>query len=158
MGQMISMFVGVTEFVKCPKEVIPSFVWLERAQEVDNFLAEIFASPFYSFLKLNGIGCEGERGESTATSGLERVNGLVQGVAQVLNCVNSNALQRNWHGLSELDLMHFLRSVRIDLNDLSVWVTLDERSEVPFKVTHDALPVQNCTLNYEKDRPSYLES
>lgn len=137
------MFVGVSEFVETPQGVIPSLVWLEPANEVNDFLGMILQPPFYCVLKASHI--RGNREESVLLRH-DSVHGLVKGVPQVGDSVSSDALQGDWHGLSELDLMNFLSSVQVSLYDAGVWVTCHESSNLPFKVTDVFLCPRNAVL------------
>jgi hypothetical protein len=139
------MFIGVTELVQCPQEVVPSFVWLERAHEVNDFFRQVFAPASYAVLKFSFVVGEGEVGESSALPKCDGdgIQGMIEGGAQVVNGVNSDMSQSGGHGLGELDLMHILRCIRIELNDVTVWVAIEELGNLPIKFTDAVL----CPIN-----------
>ena len=141
-----AVFVGASEFIECPQRVIPSFVWLERGEEVNDFLRHVFADSVYGVLKFRLGVTDREIGVHPLLAGLESVNSLVECGAEVVNGVNGDAIQSDWQGLSELDLIDFLRRVRINLNDSAVWVSFDELGDLPFKISDVMLCPREAVL------------
>jgi len=137
------MFVGVTEFVECPQGVIPSFVRLVPAYEVDDFFGQFFAPPAYRRFKMSFVTGEGEIAEFSALDRLECIDGLVKRGAQIVDSVGGDTFQGDWHGLSEPELMHLLRCVRINLDESGYWVSVYECNDLPVKVTDMVL----CSVN-----------
>src|SRR5947209_4104119 len=143
------VFVGVTEHVKYPEGNIPSFVWLERANEVNDFFREFFQTTPYGVLKVRLRAGNREESVLNFFPGREQddgVDGLVEGGAEVISGVQSNAGQRDRYGLSELDLMNFLGSVRVNLYDKGVWLCFDELAHLPFEVTDVLLCARKAVL------------
>src|SRR5437588_10313313 len=97
-----SVFIGVTEGVKCPEKIVPSFVWLERAKECRDFFGKVFTLPLYGVFKMSGVF---GKGEVCVTPG-KGEHKLVKGRAHVNNGVTGDAFQPNWHGLDELVLIN----------------------------------------------------
>src|SRR5579872_2409765 len=68
-------------FIECPKQIIPSSVWLEGAKERTDLLREIFGPPIKRVFKLSGTPGEGEgavfRDGLTGRDG-DSVPGLIQ--------------------------------------------------------------------------------
>jgi hypothetical protein len=135
-----SVFIGIAEFVQCPENIVPSFVWLEPVDDVDNVLREVFASPFDGILEVDKVWSD--RKESVLSLSNSE-NSLVESGTQIIDNIGSNPVQGYWQGLNELDLMNFLRSVRVNINDVSVWVTISESNPLPFKITK----VMLCSLD-----------
>jgi hypothetical protein len=142
------MFIGVTKSVECPKEIVPSFVWLERAHDLNDLFGQISATALDVVLKLNFV--IGEREISRLPVPAKRDGGgvarLVESGAQVVDGVESDTGQGDWHGLGELELMNVLRSVRIILNDSAVWLGGKELAKLPFKITDVILCSSNAVL------------
>lgn len=125
------MFVGVTEFVECPQQIVPTFVWLERANEINDLFRQVFNTSLHSVLKMRFVGRDGEK---SVLDGGDSVNSLVERGAEAVDNIKDNALQSGWHGLNELDFHNLVAGLRVMLNDTSVWLTVDERISLPSKV------------------------
>lgn len=142
-----AVFVGVADFVQCPEKIVPSFVWLEPANQINNLLRERFATSFNGSFKLSGIARERERGVPALLSRrLEGVAGLVERRAQVVDRVSRNVFERNWHGLSELDLVRLTVALRIILTDVTVGVSFEEFRDLPFEVLDVLVSPRNAAL------------
>jgi hypothetical protein len=142
-GAYDHVFVGVTDSVQYPQQVIPSFVCLERAHEVTDFFGQVFASSFYRRFKVSSVVGNWEGGIG---GGAEGVNSFVEGGAQINDGITKDVFQVGWHGLNEFDLINFLGSFRVSLNDSGVWLTREELVDLPFKVTDVILCPCNLSL------------
>ncbi len=128
-----AVFVGVAEFVECPEKIVPSFVWLESANEIDNLLWKRFATSFQGRLKIGSTVREREVGVTTFGSP-KSVTSLVESRPQVVNSIGGNSLQARWHGLNELDLVRVLASVRLTLDEGFVGLSFEEFGGLPFEI------------------------
>lgn len=142
------VFVGITELVQCPKEVIPSFVWLERAHEVNDIIGQVFAASVDNVLQLRCVISEGEPGglPFPAAGNADDMTGLVESGTKVIDGVEGDTRQSVWHGFNELELMYLLRCFRVNLSDMSVGVTLVELGNLPLKITDVILRPLNHVL------------
>lgn len=147
------VFVGVSNLVYSPKQVIPSLVWLKRDHQVEDFFGNVLGRAFYQSVLVNApsqdfaLGvperklsvfpvCSGEKADS--------MSGLVEGGAQIDDGVERYSGQRNWHRLNELDLMYVLSSVFIRLDDTGVWVSGEERADLGLHLANVSLGVFNA--------------
>ncbi len=131
------MFIGVTQLVQGPEQIIPSLVWLERPQQRQDFVRNVLAPALdHVFEVRSGISKrEGGLDSLTPDGGHGRgVAGTVQRSAQVDHGIGSDVGQCDWHGLHELDLVNLLSSVRVRLNDSGVWVCTEKGSNLPVKI------------------------
>lgn len=103
------VFVGVTELVKCPQGVVPSFVWLERADEVNDFFGHVLESSLYGVVKMRLVGPDWEESVLQSRDG---EYGLIQGIAKVASGVGDDAFQ------STLQSASLICAVRLLLRSL----------------------------------------
>jgi hypothetical protein len=141
------VFVGITKLVQSPKKIIPSFVWLKRNHQVKDFFREVFGlTPYATFYFIDGIPKGEMRVFPFGFGGYpDGVPGLVESGTQAVECVRGNAGQGDWHGLGQLDFMKILSSIRVLLDDVGVWVTVEERNGFPVKLHNASLGVVDAT-------------
>ena len=71
-----------------------------------------------------------------------RETSLVESGPQAVDGVERNAPQTDWHGFDQLDFVKILGSVRVFLDDLGVWVGVEECGNFPLKFCGAALGVR----------------
>jgi hypothetical protein len=136
-----AVFIGVADFIQCPEKIVPSFVWLEPANQIRDFARERFASSFQGAVEVGGVRGKRKEGVPVVLSrGKHCEAGLVESATQVDDRIGGNIFERNWHGLTQLDLMHFITSIRIDINRVDVRVSFEEFRNLPFEI----LDVMQC--------------
>jgi hypothetical protein len=119
-GSEQAVFVGRTEAVHGPEEVIPSFVCLERGKERSDIRRQIFAAPFNDIIKISGGSREGKisiLGVSDARSFGGRIASLVKGRSKIVDRIGSNIAQGVGNGLGEFDFMRLGDSIRLGLDN-----------------------------------------
>ena len=136
----------VTELVQGPEEVIPSFVWLERAKHRHNLLGKIAAASFDGVIESGRIisdrevglfgfdfpGSDGGSVPSLIERGPQGIDSSVRDVSPILF----------GDALVEMDFEKFLGSIRINLSSLSVTYAFDVGKETllkPLSITLAAL-------------------
>ncbi len=132
-GSDDSVFICVTEQVKCPQELISSVVRFQVAKERVNFLRDILAPSLDGCFKSFGISGEGEVGVLGITiprCGSDRETGVIQSGAEIGNSVSSDVLDSWGNRLSQFDLMKLVsRSIRIIFDNLFVSASIDESAD-----------------------------
>jgi hypothetical protein len=140
------VFIGITEFVKCPEEIISSFVCLEPAHKIGDFWMQVLAFPLHAVLKINSIGSEGKISEPSSLAETESVNSLVESETEVVGGIGGDIEQELWQRLCELEFNNFLSIIRVNLTDYGVRVCAKEIESLPFKVLDVMLCPRNATL------------
>lgn len=132
------MFICDTYPVECPKKIVPSFVWLESAQERKDIVREIFASPSQHIVKIRYTVCKREISFSTASDGFgdnsDSIPRLIQGGPKIVNDISSHncKIVRKW--LRKLDFMRMDKSIRVGLNYNVVWFRFEKSLDSFLKI------------------------
>jgi hypothetical protein len=123
-----AVFVGVTQLVQGPKKVIPSFVWLERSHDREDFLRDLCGPAAFCAKHTGSIVMEGEMRvfSLSASSDRDGVTSLVQGVPKIHDGVGRDGVQPDWNWLSEAQLCHFLTGFLVEFEAGCVWVRVKE--------------------------------
>ncbi len=137
------VFVGISQLVQRPENIIPSFVWLARHHHVKDFFRHVFGLASYSTLYLRDIVTERELGVPTpgARSDGDGITGLVQSGAEIVGSIEGDPRQGGWQGFNQLDLMHILGGVGIWFNYESIRVASAKGGNLPFKLVDVSLGV-----------------
>lgn len=136
-GNNDRVFVGITEFVQCPEKIVPSFVWLESANEILDFYRDFFTASVDLLVQAGTLISEGKsRVVSFSSSGdSSRVTRMIERGSQAVDCVKDSEGESLWHRLNKLDLVNFLGGIRICLDDRGARVRVDELSNLPFEIS-----------------------
>ncbi|MGA7218207.1 MAG: hypothetical protein WBX38_07835 [Candidatus Sulfotelmatobacter sp.] len=131
-----SVLAGITQFVDCKKQIVPCAVRLETAKKPRDFLREAFAATTYAtFEVLSGL-AEGkmdviDRQVSEPCHG----NGChFERGSQVFNGVDCVLCKADWKRFAEFELVPFVNAVRIRLDNMLAWCSLEINPSTPFKV------------------------
>jgi len=130
-----SVFIGVTKLVQSPEKIIPSFVWLERAYQVRNFLREFSATTVEGRFVSGGISNREESVVSANSS--QRSDGtdrLIESRPEIINSVDDMAVERQWHRFSQFELEELVSAVIVQIGNSGVSVGLKEGIHFPFKL------------------------
>jgi hypothetical protein len=127
-----AVFLGITELVQGPEGIIPSFVWVESSKDREDFRRQMFArfsSPIDMGIELIESVGEREVGlfrRDFATSHSGGVSGLVEHGAKVIYGIENDAWQHDRQWLGELDFVKILSGLRLFINEVGPWVTVDK--------------------------------
>src|SRR5438445_1012618 len=108
-----SVLIGITKLVQGPEKIVPSFVWLERAHHVENFLRGVFSQTVKGHVE---VGALGSNREERVISGslIERSDGtdrLIESGSKIINCVDDVTIECQWHRFSQLELEELVSTV-----------------------------------------------
>lgn len=144
-----AVFIGVTEGVKCPKSVIPSLIWLERAKDRKNFGWNIKASLLArNFISFNASITERELSELGVDLPEEDRGGigaLIERSSQIVTNVSRDTLKDFGWMLSPSDLMHF-RTISVDFNGVNPWLRVEKDFQTRFEIVEVMLTSQEAAL------------
>lgn len=125
-----AVFLGVAELVQGPEGVIPSLVWLKRAEECEDFRRQILAaSPSNHMLQGGSIVPEGKLGLlgiDFPASDRACVTALVEDGAEIVGSVKDDAGEVRWQPPCKLDLMKILSGWKVLVNDVGPWLCIDK--------------------------------
>jgi hypothetical protein len=116
-----SVFIGITELVESPDEVIPSFVRLEPANEVADFLRNFLGETVNSLHEFKLTVANGKVYKLPNKS----EHGLIESSAEIVDNVASVPSDAEWHGLNELELVDLMNAVRVRLDNFGVSVLIE---------------------------------
>jgi hypothetical protein len=116
-----SVFIGITELVESPDEVIPSFVRLEPANEVADFFRNFFKETVNSLIEFRLTVANGKVCKLPSKS----EHGLIESGAEIVDNVASVPSDAEWHGLNELELVDLMNAVRVRLDNFGVSVLIE---------------------------------
>ena len=122
------VFMGVADFVYCDEKIIPSFVWLERDHEVEDFGRQVFRSSGSTALDLDIGSAKGEVSIFPLVSRTAHCNsksGLVKRQPQVVDRVESERCKREWQRLGELYFVDIC-SWRFELHGMGATSAINE--------------------------------
>ena len=137
-----------------PQDVIPSLVWLESPKKITNGRREVWTTARYSTAKvlLNITEWKVNFGELDAAVGngnflCDCIDGKIKRRSEILDsiCCDINKGQRKYFP-SCLEFMNFVNSIRIRLDNMSVWITQNESVKSPFKLTTVKLRTSQSSL------------
>jgi hypothetical protein len=139
-----AVFLGITKLVESPQIVIPSFVWLLRAKQRNDFRGAIFADlPSVDIvIELDGIVPERKIRSfqpTIAASESGSISGLVESGTEIVGNIEQDARQHFRHLLSELNLVDMISRIRVLLDNMGVWLTID-------KIVDEQLEIANVLL------------
>jgi hypothetical protein len=129
------VFIGITKLVQSPEKIIPSFVWLELAHQVENFIRGVFTQTVKGSFKVGAFGSDRKEsvvGRSLVECG-DGANCLIESSPQIVNNVEGMAVEGSWHRFSELELKEIMSAVSVKLADNAVVVGLEKSLSFPFK-------------------------
>jgi hypothetical protein len=131
----------VTKLVESPQIVIPSFVWLLRAEQRNDFRGTIFADlPSINIvIELDSVVSEREVRpfqSSVAASESRSVSRLVENRAKIIGNIEQDARQHFRHFLGEFNLVDMVPRIRILLDNMGVWLAVDKIVDVRIEVTN----------------------
>lgn len=142
------VLVGVAHFVHGPEGVIPSFVWIKRSHDFEDFLGQVLRGPGFATLNFSSRVPEGEVGvfaELRIDGDCDGVSGLIERGAHAVDRIEGSRAERVGQWLEQLDLMN-VDVWKAELNDLGVWVTVHESSELDVEILDVSLGVLNAEL------------
>jgi hypothetical protein len=147
-GDESKVFVGVSNLVNCPKGIIPSTITLEPFKERADCRWQILASSGHVVPEMIVVASEGklngfQRGASRSNSGC--ISGLVENSAEVVGCIEQNAGEHLRQLSRESDFVNFLSRLRIFINDMGPWVTVDKVADHGIEI----IDVILCSLKSE---------
>lgn len=107
-GAKDAVLVSIRKDVQCPKEIVPSLVWLTPAYDLPNFLRQFSATSIKGALKLGDISTDRKvsRMCGQRTEGVNGTDSLIQSMSKVDRSVAGMTPQKEWHGFSQLELDH----------------------------------------------------
>jgi hypothetical protein len=159
-----AVFLGITELVQGPKGSIPSLVWLEAEKKLQDFTGEMSAS----FPTLNIVVDFGDSiakrefafgGTACPSRDSGGVSALVKNGTQIFGTVEQDAGQI-LRDFSRKDyFVNFLSRLRILIDDVGRWVTVDKVDDHGIKVVDVAMcPLERKSramkkIGHEKNRP-----
>lgn len=108
-----SVFIGVTELVQDPEQIIPSFVWLGRANHFTDAVREYLGDTCHLRVKRSLVVSDGIVKELPA----ESEHGLVKRGPQAKNSIASVASNTLWHRLTDSQLQQIVSAIRVTLGD-----------------------------------------
>jgi hypothetical protein len=151
------MFLGIAEFIHCPQNVIPSFVWLEEHKEIEDFWGQMFEGvPSFpdvlhdfgqgiserEFTSL-GIGCSACDGSS--------VPALVKDRPQIVRRVKEDAWKKLGDFASKDYFVDFLSRLRVLIDDVGPWATVDKIADHGIEIVNVKLCPSMCKASAIKD-------
>jgi len=139
-GEKHIVFVDGVKAMESPERVIPSLVWVDVPDRIDDFLphALYFCSKSgFAFRGRNRTVEDWELGLWTGAFpiGADKLTGkMVQSAAQVMNSIPNNAKQGWRNRVSLEDLNNWLRGVRLDIYAHGVGLRISEDAERGFEL------------------------
>ena len=131
------MFAAITNLVECPDEVIPTLVWVEPSKERCDIRWEIFAPAFNHVFELSGSVRDGE-GSVFQSSVAKRAgcceSSLIQSRAEGFSSLGGVIGEAGGKGFGQATFMQLIDSLRIQLNDMSVWFFVEKSLDPSIEV------------------------
>ena len=132
-----SMFLGITKGVQTPDQIIPSFVWFERGDEVSDFRRYPLTDTISKdSMKFCGIFPNREKGSPFKVKSISQrsdgINNLVESGAQVINNIKHMPVQGNRHGFGKLQLKQVMRTICVEFSDSFAYARFKE--SLPFSL------------------------
>ena len=131
------VFLGVTQLIHGPEDVIPSLVSVAAPKKRDDFFGQILAASGYFGSPMRLIFSEGKGDVFDGfTSGRHRagVATMIERGPEIVNGIEYDARQIGWKPPAEFDLVQFMQSVSIVINDVGPWLFINEGEDLPFQV------------------------
>lgn len=137
------VFVGVTNLVQCPEKVIPTLVRLESPHHRNDSRRDILGVSLATRRKIY-IRPEGEVG--VLGSGLSGNNGrcvsdVVENGPQAVNRIDHDSGNSIGNELSEYDFVRIMNAVRVRLDNVVMFYSVDEPIDLAFRVNNTFLCV-----------------
>ena len=122
-----SVFIGVTDFIECPKGRIPSLVWLERSKKRFDLIGHMLAMASEGGITVSLSVSEGERGMLFLYGSNDyRRSRVIQGRSKTFDGLNGKPRKLSRQTLLESDFVDCVRSMRIKLGNSHASVSLKE--------------------------------
>jgi hypothetical protein len=127
---------SITKLVNCKEQIVLSLVRLETIKKPRDFFRESLATSTYATFEITGGFAEGKmdtisREVSKASYG--NSSHFERG-SEILNCVNCMLCQAAWKRFSQFELVPFVNAIRIRLDDVTAWCSLEINPSAPFKI------------------------
>lgn len=126
------VFVGFSQLVQCPEEVVPSFVWFERAEVSNDFLRGVFVPSIYgASFKLAAVDGKGK----VCLLAHDSEHGLVESGTKVIGNIDGFFIEDIRERLDQLEFNNFASGVSIRLYNKGIGITLVEGVNLPFEIS-----------------------
>lgn len=138
-GNNDSVFAGVASAVKCPNEIVTSFVRIERAKERNDVRRDIFAATLNHVVQFSSRTGNGEVGGLGVFDARNNGGGkgcMVECGTETLYCLGCNTCDSSRKFLGEFDLVNIVESVVISLGNAGVWFCVKETLDPTIKITN----------------------
>jgi hypothetical protein len=129
-GPKDAVLISVAQFVQCPKERVPTLVWLCTAYDVPNLLREFSASTFDGFLEVRSSSADGEKSgiSRQRTESMDGTDGLVQSVSEADRRTDRMTPQGHWHRFTQFELDHLPQAITAFLDDAGASIVVAHES------------------------------
>jgi hypothetical protein len=134
-----AMLGPIGKLVQTPDQWIPSLVRIERPKKRDNIIMQIFAPPATDDIGVElGVGISNRKVGAFETGVSEQGGGgeasFVQSCSKALCYFDGLIEESIWENLSKADLVNFITSIRVSLNQTSVWLGFEKSLNARFKI------------------------
>jgi hypothetical protein len=119
-----AVLISTSKGIQCPKEIVPSFVWVTRAYDVPNVLWQASAATFEGVLKFGDALPDREifRMRRQRAQSVNGTDSLIQSVSKVNDGIASVSSEGQWHGFTQFELDHLPDAVLAYLNNTGAGV------------------------------------
>jgi hypothetical protein len=131
------VFTGVSDLVEGVERVIPSFVAFESSKDRLDFRSQILASAPHAVFEIDGRIPERKgniSGIEVAAGGkMGGEGGMIETGPSVLDHFCSEDAPPEWKSFSEFDFVDFVSSIKVRLNEFSVWLFTEKNANLGFQ-------------------------
>lgn len=126
-GQNDFVFMGITEFVKSPKDVIASCVWSVAHEQVKYRLGDLLGPSLTQTIRIGKGVAKREFGiAAPGAFASARKRSLIECSSEAVQSIESDTAHVVRNGFDQFDLVDILQCFCIALDDLGVWITVKE--------------------------------
>lgn len=148
------VFLGVTNLVQGPEGVIPSFVCIAPFKERTDFRRQVLTTPAHSVEPMCLVIREGELDmleRCTLSRDGAGVGTLIEGGAKVVDGVEQNARQIIWKPPGKSDLMQFMETISIVIDDVGPSLFNFKSADVRCQIGDVMMCTQDAALRALKE-------
>jgi hypothetical protein len=129
-----AVFAGITQIVQGAEKVIPSFVTIEASKERLDFRRRILANTPHAVIEIGGSIGERKSGAQGGVFGSGRVDHMIETSSEMLDNLGSEKTPVSRKALGDMDFVNGVNAVRVQLNQVSVWLFSKELIDPGFEV------------------------
>jgi hypothetical protein len=121
-----AVFAGITQVIEGAQKVIPSFIAIEPSKQRLDFRRRILASTPHAVIEIGRSLTKGEKGRVRKLLDSSDKSSVVEARPEVLDNLGGEHTPIGAKSLGEVNLMDYVKAVRIQLSQTSVWLFGEE--------------------------------